>query len=238
MRFCAHCGAPLKEDAAFCPACGAPAEVPGGGTVQADPAQPATPADRPKPPAQPVYQTQTAPGHDRQAAPRSGLRRGPLAAGIVCLAAAILAFVKPAIIPYSLPVGIALAVLGVMFLVIASGKGSGAVIAVFLAVAILVPTVGEVSGLLPQDYKLIGIWRIVGESDLALIEFQRGNWTSSSDGEIMASGTWDFSDNILTLHSGLLYGGEIQLCYVTMIGDMLTLTDMEYNESVVLRRWS
>ena len=112
MRFCAHCGAPLKEDAAFCPACGAPAEVPGGGTVQADPAQPATPADRPKPPAQPVYQTQTAPSHDRQAAPRSGLRRGPLAAGIVCLAAAILAFVKPAIIPYSLPVGIALAVLG------------------------------------------------------------------------------------------------------------------------------
>ena len=227
MRCCAHCGAPLEEDAAFCPTCGAPAEGQGSGTVQAGPAHTAPPRPDGPDPAQAPPQS-----------PRQGHQRGPLAAGLVCLAAAIVAFVKPAIIPYSLPVGIALVVLGVLLLLIAAGRGKRPVIAAFLAAAILIPTVGEVSGLLPQGYKLVGSWRMVGESGLALMEFEGDRCTFSQDGEVVLSGTWTYEKDILTFHASPLQGGGTQRFYVTLMGDMMTVTELESNESAVLRRWS
>ena len=227
MKYCKNCGTPMADEAAFCPSCGA--------GVQAQP--------------QTRSQSYRAAGGHGQPARRT-VRAGMLIMGLLCLAAMAVALIKPSISAYSLPAAIALAILGIMFLVLAwspkeapgllgkaAGISKGAFAGVCVALAIVVPTVGEAGGILPQEYKLVGTWRMAGEEELILLKLDRGSFTISSPGEETITGSWSYQDDILTLSPSLFSGEEPITGRAQLLGKMMTFSVMG-DETVLFYRYS
>ena len=234
MKFCPMCGCQLPDEAVFCGSCGASLqeEVPTAPAYQ----YPPDPGYQ-----QPYSGYQPGPGYQQPytAGPampaRRKVRANMLVAALLCIVGAVVAFVKPNIIPYSLPAAIALAVLAVMFLVLAwspkeahgllgkpSGMSKGAFAGLLVALAIVVPAIGEAGGILPQDYKLIGSWRVAGEMELLVMDLERGSFSIRHDREEYISGTWSYKDDVLTLTPNLFSGEEPITGSVQLLGDMMT----------------
>lgn len=172
-----------------------------------------------------------------------------LVPALVCIAGGIVALVKPAILPYSLPAAIALFILAVMFLVLAwspreargllgraAGLSQGAFAGLLVALAIVVPVVGEAGGILPQEYKLIGTWQVVGEEAIVL-ELERGSFTVRAAGESVISGSWSYEDGMLTLSPSLFSGEDPIVGSVQLMGNMMTFGVLG-DDTVLMHRTS
>lgn len=227
MKYCKNCGTPMADGAAFCPRCGAGLQVQQQGQ-------------------QPPYGAASGPQYPA----RRQVRVGMLSAGLICLIAMVVALFKPSIIPYSLPLAIALAILGIMFLVLAwspkeapgllgkaAGMSKGAFAGVCIALAIVIPAVGEAGGLLPQEYKLMGTWRLAGEEEMILLKLERGSFTISRLGDESISGSWSYQDDILTLSPSLFSGEEPITGRAQLLGKMMTFSVMG-DETVLFYRYS
>ena len=220
MQFCPMCGCQLPDEAVFCGSCGASLQT---GTPPS-PGYQSTPHPRypPSPPARPAL-------------PRpQDSRAGMLVPALLCIVGGIVALVKPAILPYSLPAAIALFILAVMFLVLAwspreargllgkaAGLSQGAFAGICVALAIVLPVLGEAGGILPQEYKLVGTWRVMGEDSIVL-ELERDSFTARAIGETSISGSWSYKDGMLTLSPSLFSGEEPIVGSVQLMGNMMT----------------
>ena len=232
MKFCPMCGCQLPDEAVFCGSCGAglQEEVP---TAPAYQYPPDPGYQQPYSGYQPGYQQPYTAGPAMPV--RRKVRANMLVAALLCIVGAVVAIVKPNIIPYSLPAAIALAILAVMFLVLAwspkeahgllgkpAGMSKGAFVGLLVALAIVIPTIGEAGGILPQDYKLIGSWRMAGETEPIVMELERGSFSIRHDREEYISGTWSYKDDMLTLTPNLFSGEEPITGSVQLLGDMMT----------------
>lgn len=221
MQFCPMCGCQLPDEAVFCGSCGASLQTgtPPSPGYQAAP-QPGYPSSQPAGPAMPA---------------RRRIRPGMLVPALLCIIGGIVALVKPAILPYSLPAAIALFILAVMFLVLAwspreargllgkaAGLSQGAFAGICVALAIVLPVLGEAGGILPQEYKLVGTWRMVGEEESVVLVLERDSFTVRAIGETTISGSWSYKDGMLTLSPSLFSGEEPIVGSVQLMGNMMT----------------
>ena len=224
MKFCPMCGCQLPDEAVFCGSCGAnlQSEIPAAPVYQTPPPQSGYQPSQPATPVPPA---------------RRGVRAGMLAAALLCIAGGIVALLKPALLPYSLPAAIALFILAVMFLVLAwspreargllgraTGLSQGAFVGLLVALAIVIPVVGEAGEILPQEYKLIGTWRMAGEDRGLLLKLERGSFTVSAPGENAVSGKWSYKGGVLILTPSLFSGEEPIMGTAQLIGNMMTFS--------------